>query len=73
MTPGPEPRRVRASTEGPARTVVVAGKRAVAEAIRAGVASEVLLADGATRTQGLREVRVRCGATTRLPGPSVSS
>jgi 23S rRNA (guanosine2251-2'-O)-methyltransferase len=35
---------------------VVAGRRAVAEAIRAGVAGEVLVAEGAHGTQGLRAV-----------------
>lgn len=34
----------------------VAGKRAVAEAIRAGLASEVLILEGARETQGLRDV-----------------
>ncbi len=70
MTPGTAPRRVRASTAGPARTVVVAGKRAVAEAIRVGSTSEVLLADGATRTQGMREV-LQAAAVAQVPVRSV--
>lgn len=37
-------------------TAAVAGKRAVTEAIRAGVATQVLILDGARETQGLREV-----------------
>lgn len=42
---------------GRRRGDVVAGRRAVTEAIRAGAAGEVLLARGARETQGLREVR----------------
>jgi 23S rRNA (guanosine2251-2'-O)-methyltransferase len=37
-------------------TSVVSGKRAVLEALRAGEASEVLVADGAKESQGMREV-----------------
>jgi 23S rRNA (guanosine2251-2'-O)-methyltransferase len=37
-------------------TEVVAGKRAVTEAIRAGIAREVLIARGAKRSEGLQDV-----------------
>lgn len=44
----------------------IAGRRAVLEAIRAGVATEVLIAIGARDTQGLREVREAARAA-RVP------
>ena len=44
----------------------IAGRRAVLEAIRAGVATEVLIAVGARDTQGLREVRAAARAA-RVP------
>ncbi len=44
----------------------VSGKRAVVEALRAGGVNEVLLADGARDTEGLREVR-EAAATAGVP------
>lgn len=45
---------------------VVAGKRAVAEAIRAGIAIELLVAEGTSRTPGLREA-LRAAAEAGVP------
>jgi 23S rRNA (guanosine2251-2'-O)-methyltransferase len=50
---------------GPTGASVV-GRRAVAEAIRAGIAREVLVAHGAERTQGLRDV-VGAAAAAGVP------
>lgn len=46
------------------RGVVVAGRRAVLEAVRAGLAAEVLIARGSRTTPGLREVLEAAGSTT---------
>lgn len=45
---------------------VVAGRRAVLEAIRSGIAREVLVASGSKETQGLREIRTAARAA-RVP------
>jgi 23S rRNA (guanosine2251-2'-O)-methyltransferase len=43
------------------RTQVIAGRRAVVEAVRSGRASEVLVAEGSRDTAGLRELKEACG------------
>src|SRR5436190_19271490 len=51
-------------------TAAIAGKRAVTEAIRAGIVSEVLILQGAHETQGLREV-LAAARKAELPVRSV--
>ena len=69
MTGPRGPRRARpvAPSGAGARGAIVGGRRAVAEAIRAGLVEEVLIAVGARSTPGLRDLR----AEARQAGVSV--
>ena len=51
----------RATSLGTGREVVVAGRRASLEAVRAGLARRVLIARGSRATPGLRELIEACG------------